>query len=488
MGCTTILVGKKATYDGSTLMARNEDSGAGHFTEKRFTVVLPEQQPKKYVSVISKVEIELPENPMRYTAMPNALPEEGIWAAAGINAANVAMTATETLTSNARVLGGDPLFKGGIGEEDMVTITLPYIHSAREGVERLGKLIETYGTYEMNGIGFQDVDELWWFESIGGHHWMAKRVPDDEYIVAPNQQAIDFFDFADAYSEKKNHLCAPDLKDFVIRNHLDRSMDETPLLENTQFDCRGAFGSRSEADRSYNTPRAWYMLRYLSPNAYDWDGNMPDFTPESTNLPFSLTPDRKITVEDIKTVLSSYYQGTAFNPYAQHGDGQQRGMYRPIGINRNNFLSVTQLRPYVDAAISGVEWIAMGSNAFNELVAVYTNVNAAPAYLETTEKIPSTESFYWTNRIIGALADAHYAQTIATIERYQNSLAEKNHEMLNRFDAEFKKANPSQVSEFLRECNEEIVSEARKKTEKLLSDVLYTASCNMKNSFARSDA
>ena len=177
MGCTTILVGKKATYDGSTLMARNEDSGAGHFTEKRFTVVMPEQQPKKYVSVISKVEIELPENPMRYTAMPNALPDEGIWAAAGINAANVAMTATETLTSNPRVLGADPLFEGGIGEEDMVTIALPYIHSAREGVERLGKLIETYGTYEMNGIGFQDVNELWWFESIGGHHWTAERKP-----------------------------------------------------------------------------------------------------------------------------------------------------------------------------------------------------------------------------------------------------------------------------------------------------------------------
>ena len=29
MPCTTILVGKNASYDGSTLMARNEDSGSG---------------------------------------------------------------------------------------------------------------------------------------------------------------------------------------------------------------------------------------------------------------------------------------------------------------------------------------------------------------------------------------------------------------------------------------------------------------------------
>ena len=486
MACTTILVGKNATYDGSTLMARNEDSGAGHFCEKCFCVVKPDQQPRKYVSVISKVEIELPNNPMRYTAMPNALPDEGVWAAAGINEANVAMTATETLTSNPRVLGADPLVAGGIGEEDMVTITLPYIRSAREGVERLGALIEKYGTYEINGIGFQDVNEVWWLESIGGRHWMAKRVPDDKYVVAPNQQAIDSFDFVDAYGEKCDHLCAPDLKDFVVRNHLDRSMEGASVAENSCFDARGAFGSRSDSDHSYNTPRAWFMLRYLSPNAYDWQGNMADYTPESDNLPWSLSPDRKITVEDVKYVLSSYYQGTPFNPYAQHGDPNERGRYRPIGINRNNFVSVTQLRPYAPEEIMAVEWIAMGSNAFNELVPVYTNVDVAPEYLATTGKNPSTDSFYWTNRIIGALADAHYAQSIAHIERYQSGMACIGHQMLNQFDREYSKEK--NAPEYLAECNGKIIAEAKRRTEKLLSDVLFTASCGMKNGFARSDA
>ena len=48
MACTTILVGKKASYDGSTIIARNDDSGAGHFTPKKFVVVHPEEQPRKY--------------------------------------------------------------------------------------------------------------------------------------------------------------------------------------------------------------------------------------------------------------------------------------------------------------------------------------------------------------------------------------------------------------------------------------------------------
>ena len=53
MPCTTILVGKKASYDGSTMIARNDDSGAGHYTSKKFVVIHPEEQPRTYKTEIS---------------------------------------------------------------------------------------------------------------------------------------------------------------------------------------------------------------------------------------------------------------------------------------------------------------------------------------------------------------------------------------------------------------------------------------------------
>lgn len=186
MGCTTILVGKKASADGSTIMARTDDSGHGSFEAKRFEVIAPEDLPKTYRSVLSHVEIPLPETGLRYTRFPDADTHKGLWAGAGINSARVSMTATETLTSNERVLGADPLVElreaqgeegqdgfvpeqpGGIGEEDMVVLVLPYIKTAREGVLRLGKLLQQYGTYEMNGIGFADNDDVWWLETVGG--------------------------------------------------------------------------------------------------------------------------------------------------------------------------------------------------------------------------------------------------------------------------------------------------------------------------------
>ena len=54
------------------------------------------------------MEVDLPGEPLQYTAVPNADLKEGIWGEAGVNEANVAMSATETLTTNERVLGADP--------------------------------------------------------------------------------------------------------------------------------------------------------------------------------------------------------------------------------------------------------------------------------------------------------------------------------------------------------------------------------------------
>ena len=486
MPCTTLLVGRKASYDGSTLMARNEDSGGTNFTAKKFVVVKPEEQPRRYKSVISGVEIELPDDPLRYTAMPNALPDDGIWGAAGVNAANVAMTATETLTSNARVQGADPLVKEGIGEEDLVTLVLPYICSAREGVARLGSLLERYDTYEINGIGFQDVDEIWWLETIGGHHWVAKRVPDEAYVVMPNQQGIDFFDMADAFGAQEAHLCSADLLDFIARNHLDRTVraEGETLAGDRAFDLRAAFGSSSDGDHCYNTPRAWYMLRCLNPTSYVWDGPAADFGPEDDDLPWCLVPERLVTVEDVKYLLSAHYQGTPYDPYAKHGDASERGKYRPIGINRNNFLSLTQLRPYAPAACMAVEWVAMGSNVFNAFVPFYANVDRTPDYFANTAALVSTGSFYWANRLIGALADAQFHACKTHIERYQNKVANAGHALLGRFDREL----PSDGgSAWLEGANEEIAAMARTETEDVLAKVLYEVSLKMRNGFNRED-
>ena len=483
MGCTTILVGKNASFDGSTMVARTEDAPSGVFRAKKFVNVAPEEQPRKYKSVISKVEIDLPNNPVRYTAVPNAILDNGIWGQCGANEYNVSMSATETITSNERVLGADPLVDCGIGEEDIYTIVMPYIASAREGVTFLGNLLEKYGTYEMNGIAFQDENEIWWLETIGGHHWMARRVPDDSYVIMPNQLGIDKFDFDDAFGAKKEFMCSADLLDFVKTYHLDLSIDG-------DFNPRHAFGSRSDADHTYNTPRAWILQRYFNPTANTYDGINADYRPDSDNLPWARIPEKKITVEDIKYALSHHYQGTEYDSYSKDIHSVKKGTLRPIGINRTNFLGLVQIRPYMPDELKCLQWLAIGSCVFNAIVPFYTNINRTPDYLANTTNQVTTENFYWTTRLIAALCDAHFADTASHIERYQLKVQSQSTALINKYDEKFiaEKISKDNAKDFLEKANENIADELKVQTDDLLDKALYTASCNMKNKFSRSDA
>ena len=486
MPCTTILVGKNATNDRSTLIARTDD---GHFDTKKLLVVKPKDQPRVYKSVISHLEIPLPESPMRYTACPSVDPSHGIWAATGINTANVGMTATETITSNPRVLAADPLVEyrkaktrrekdlpGGIGEEDIVVLVLPYIHTAREGVERLAALLEQYGTYESNGIAFQDENEVWWMETIGGHHWMARRVPDDVCVINPNQFGMDAFDMKDAFGAKKSHLCSADLLDFIRDNPLD-------LNQSGAFNPRDIFGSHTDMDHIYNTPRAWFMVRYLTPRSHVWDGPNAEFTPESDNIPWSFVPDRKVTVEDVKYMLSSHYQGTPYNPYSNQDTGK-RGMYRSIGINRTGVTSICQIRSGVPAPIQGVEWICFGSTTFSALLPVYPNAPKMPDYLSRVTLDASTENFYWASRLIGALADSCYSGCIQHIERYHNAVMTEVRRLLREYDRKMTETGDFTLTQ---EANEALCRMAKERTTDTLNKVLLEASTHMKNGYNRAD-
>ncbi|MBR6891321.1 MAG: C69 family dipeptidase, partial [Clostridia bacterium] len=434
-------------------------------------------------------EVELPDDPMRYTACPSVDRKNGIWAATGINAANVGMTATETITSNPRVLSADPLVEykkatgrrgkdtpGGIGEEDIVVLVLPYIRSAREGVIRLGELLEKYGTYESNGIAFNDADEVWWLETIGGHHWMARRIPDDACVINPNQFGMDAFDLDDAFGPQRAHLCSADLRQFIRDNCLD-------LNQGGAFNLRDVFGSRTDMDHIYNTPRAWFMGRYLTPRSHRWDGENAEYTPESDDIPWALTPDRRVTVEDVKYMLSSHYQGTPYNPYTSQDTGK-RGMYRSIGINRTGVTSVCQIRGDMPEAIRGVEWICFGSTAFDAILPVYANVAAMPNYLSRVALDVSTENFYWSSRLLAALADHNYATCVQQIERYQNAVFTKGRQLLREYDRRMAECGDFSLTA---EANGKLADMAREQTVDTLNKVLLSASENMKNGYNRAD-
>lgn len=460
--CTTILVGKDATIDGSTMIARSEDGGSTIIPEA-FIAVNPEEQPKHYKAVISGQEIDdedLMPNPMRYTSAPDASGKNGIWAAAGINDATVAMTATETITTNSRIQGIDPLVeKGGLGEEDFVTLTLPYIHSAREGVKRLGYLVEKYGTYEMNGSAFADHDEVWYIETIGGHHWAARRIPDDAYVAAPNRLNIDFFDFND----EENFMCSSDLLDIINEYHLNPDYQG--------YNLRHIFGSSTIKDAHYNNPRAWYIHRYFDP---EWEGE-----PGDQDQPFITYAKKKISPEDIKFLESSHYQDTKYDVYSTTNTEAEKKLFRPIGINRNFETHILQIRNDVEEGIAGVQWLAFGPNTFNVFVPFYTNVTTTPASFQTGPDFDLTKIF-WLNKLNAQLGDTNYKVYSALEQAFEEKTMAKLRQIENETDRAVKGLTGRELQEKLEEANQKMADLTYKQTAALTGEMVKDGHSLMK--------
>lgn len=454
--CTSILVGKKASLDGSTIISRNDD-GHEALDPQRFVVVNPDDQPTEYTSVISKVKVDLPDKALRYTSIPNSILTNGIWPAAGINSENVAMSATETITTNSRVLGLDPFVENGLGEEDLVTVVLPYINSAKEGVERLGKLLEKYGTYEPNGISFADKDNVWWLETIGGHHWAAVRIPDDAYVVAPNRMNIDNFDF-----DSKDTLCSDDLKDMIDDNNLNPDFKK--------YNLRHIFGSSSVKDTVYNNPRAWSGQKFFSPD------DTPD-NPMNQDLPFICHANRKISIEDVKFVLSSHFENTKYDVY---GDGTEaeKKLFRPIGINRNHDVHILQIRNNVPDEIAGIHWLAYGANTFNTVVPFYANVKDTPAtYKNATGKF-DLNNMYWLSCTTALLGDTDYDLYVDMRNDYELEAMSAYRQIQNDTDADIK--NQKKVRKYLEDANDKLATTAFELQTKLLGDMVTMGSEHMK--------
>lgn len=524
MACTTLLVGRKATNDGSTIVARNEDTGDGTFNAKKMVVVEPKDQPRTYTGVESHLTMELPDNPLRYVCVPNADPQEGVWGEAGINAANVSMSATETISTNARVLGADPLVSyepakgkegesgyvpekpGGIGEENLVTIILPYIQSARQGVEYMGALLEKYGTYENNGVAFGDANEIWYIETIGGHHWIARRVPDDCYVPQPNRQGIDWLDLRDALGERKNYMCSKDLPEWMAANNLNMAPDvpennpaDTICGIPAAFNPRYAFSSFRDLDIRYNNSRAWYICSVLNREDPDFTGPNPKYGPMSFDVPWCVKAPYKLSVQDVKNVLSSTYNGTVFDCYGHMGTKDTRTMFRDIGINRTSELSILNIRPAAARSCQAVQWYACGPNPFNSCIAIYTNVHRVPEYIGNTsaDKV-TTDSFYWQSRIVAALADPEQFANLEPVYEYQQNSIAMGYETLRKTDAAVDKAwheqgsngenmDDAQIIGILEQANQELTDYVQQQNDTLLANVLFTRSLHMKNAFGASD-
>lgn len=433
--CTSIMVGKKASMDGATYISRNEDRLNAIYPKRVIVQPAVSNRHETYVSAYNKMTMPYPESGYRYTSTPSVDQTTGPNEEDGFNEKNVGMSATESVYANEKVLACDPYVKNGLAEDSLATLVLPYIDSAREGVKYLGKLVAEYGSTEGNGLQFNDKDEVWYMEVVTGHQWVAVRIPDDSYAVAANQVAIQDIDFEDS----DNYMWADGIQNFVEKNNLNPDFD--------RWDFRHIFGTDTEKDHHYNTPRVWFAQSFLNPSI--------EQDPESAEIPFIRKPERKITVEDIQYILKSHYNETKYDPLGS-GNEHDKKTYRAISLSRTANSHILQMRDSDKNGASGVEWTGFGIPSFCPQVPFFTNAKEIDeSYSYTPEKL-DLKSAYWLYTTLAMVVESHYAEFVEQNLDYQKSLSQWAREKIAEVDKKAESMTGSALTDYLTEQNKQI--------------------------------
>ena len=437
--CTTIIIGQEQTADGSMIVARSEDWDA--MEAKNYEIFEDtDNGPREFVAKDSPFRCELPEKALGYSALsPYNL--HGHWGSAGFNTAGVGMSATESIFSSDEVLKHDPLVENGVAENSVFNITLPYVHTAREGVERLGMLIEKYGIAEGFGIGFVDSKEIWYLETACGHRWLACRMPKDQYFVTGNQSRFRTYD----PNDKENYLASADLIEFAEKHGLYNPAQGA-------FDFHEAYARDIKLDTTYNYPRVWGLQQFFSPEIKN------DVT--KNTFPVFAKAAHKVTLTELRTAFRFHYDNTEHDPYL---NSNPKEPYRPVSIFRTTQTHLLQVRPELPQAIGCVNYVAMGMADLGVFLPLYQGITSYPEAYTKGNGESSDDSAYWKFRKIMVLGMTNYNKYAPVIkEAYANFEAEtdqRQREMEEEY-LRIYKTQPLHAQDLLQAFSDKILNSA----------------------------
>ena len=450
--CTTIIIGQEQTADGSMIVARSEDWDA--MEAKNYEIFEgTDNGPREFVAKDSPFRCELPEKALGYSALsPYNL--HGHWGSAGFNTAGVGMSATESIFSSDEILKHDPLVENGVAENSVFNITLPYVHTAREGVERLGMLIEKYGIAEGFGIGFVDSKEIWYLETACGHRWLACRMPKDKYFVTGNQSRFRTYD----PNDKENYLASADLIEFAEKHGLYNPAHGA-------FDFHETYARDIELDTTYNYPRVWGLQQLFSPEIKN------DVT--KNTFPVFAKAAHKVTLTELRTAFRFHYDNTEHDPYL---NSNPKEPYRPVSIFRTTQTHLIQVRPELPQAIGCVNYVAMGMADLGVFLPLYQGITSYPeAYTKGNDE-SSADSAYWKFRKVMVLGMTNYNKYAPIIKeayaKFEAETDQRQREMEEEY-LRIYKTQPLHAKDMLQAFSDKVLTDALKVADRL-QEKLFT--------------
>jgi len=473
--CSTFIVGKDATIDGSVITSHSDD-GEGNPDSR--LVYIPSAKYKKGSKRPILPDLEDNSRFIGYGRGKAYEPD-----VIGLTDANITkpigfIDQVETTygyyDSNYGVINDVQLTIGestcsarygalavGNGGEALMSINelsriaMERCNSSRIAVQMMGDLAVKYGFY---GAGLfegggetllvGDTVEGWVFHVLADPTgtsaiWVARRVPDDEASVVMNMYTIRDIDLSDT----DNYLASPNILTIAENEGLWKPSDG-PL------DFAKIYSDDEYAHLFYSGRRMWRGLSLFAPSL-KLDPVYTDIIDDKP-YPWSVKPDNKVSVQDIMNFHRDYYQGTDYDmtqglaagPFGvpdryTHGEGetQVKGNWeRSIGLHRSTYSFVNQARAWLPNEVGGVTWFGQHSAWGTCYVPFASGMTDLPWGWQTGNATTyDRNTFFFAVKNAYNIAHLRYDQGITAIQAAQKTWETKGADVQKLVDAYFKK-------------------------------------------------
>ncbi len=357
-------------------------------------------------------------------------------------------------------------YKGGLHYFNLIILTLQRAKTAREAIKTIASLANTYG-YSGPGETFSiaDKNEVWIMEFIGkgadekGIVWVARRVPDGHISVHANQARIREIDFDDP----ENFMYSKDVVSFAVKKGYYDPKSGKPFSFADVYDPPDAEKLR------FCARRVWRVLSRVAPGlklspAYS------SAVKGAKPYPFSVRPEKKLSVRDVMALLRDHYEGTSFDmrkgidagpfhcpyrwrPLTWKLDGKTYGWQRPVSVQQTSFSFISQARAWLPDAIGGVYWYSPDDTYTNCYVPFYVSIIEIPErYGKGDIRRFSWDSAWWIFNVVANLAYMRYDDMVKDIQKVQKAFEEEFFAMqpaVEKIALELYKKDPEFAVKFL---------------------------------------
>lgn len=422
--CSNLIVGKKASVDGSVMVSYNADDYGmfGHLCHYPAGTHPKGSMRQIYDWDFGVYHGEIEEAPVTYNVIGN------------INEFQLSIGET-TYGGREEMVDSTGILDYG----SLIYVTLQRAKTAREAISVMTSLVEKYG-YNSEGETFSicDPNEAWIMEMQGtgagskGVVWVALRIPDDAICAHANQSRIGKFNMKD----KKNVLYSKNVISYARKMGWFNGKD-------SEFSWKNTYAFPDFSGRRFCDARVWSFFNHY---ADGFDRYLPwalGKDKDAEDMPLWIVPNRKLSVADVENGMRDHYEGTALaldttsigsgiyempyrpTPLTFTVDGKQYFNERPISTQQTAFTFVSQLRSWLPREIGGVLWFGNDDANMVAYTPVYCGNTVQPACYNTkgADAVTfSSDNAFWLCNMVSNMVYPRYSQLFPELKAVRDSL------------------------------------------------------------------